>query len=180
MKLLITTLFISFLVIHANGQNSNQLLGYVIHKNSLKDYHNVIVAELDSSIVKFTLRNLKSDKRMFKSIDTSSAKISLTSKEKKFLINSLEKQFDEDWTKEDFGNIEVIKQSQVKEYIKENKQNGFIYISAPVFIRDNSIALVFFANFHGEMGDGINNLAFYKLENGSWKKWITIEAGIYN
>lgn len=181
MKNLLTSTFF-FLVIYANGQNGSQLLGYVIQTNSLKDYHNVVVAKLDSSVVEFALRNLKTNKKTFKSIDTSSSKISLTSKEKKLLISSLEKQFQEHWTREDFGNIKVIKQTQVKEYVKESKQNGFIYISEPAFIRENTIALVFFANFHGEVetGGGISNLSFYKLENGSWKKWITLEAGIYN
>lgn len=182
MKNLLISTFLLF-VVYANGQNENQLLGYVIHTNSLKDYHNVIVAEIDTSIVEFTLRNIKSDKKVYKSIDTSKTQISLTSKEKKYILKSFKEQNAIDWKNEDFGNIKVIKQTQVKEYTGENKQNGYIYISAPVFIRDGSIALVFFANFYGDLrksGGGINNLAFYKLENGSWKKWITLEAGIYN
>ena len=157
---------------------------YVIKTNSIKTYNNVIVAELDSSIVEFTLRNLKTNKSVFKSIDTSKAKITLTLKEKKFILNSLKEQYKKDWSEEDFHNLKVIKQEQVKSYIKEDKLNGYIYISSPVFIRDGKIALVFFANFYGDLqktGGGINNLSFYKIqENGEWKKWIVLESGIYN
>ncbi len=182
-KLLITT-FLLFIIVNVNGQYSaNELLRFVIETKSLKEYNNVIVAKLDTSIVEFTLRNLKSNKRVFKSIDTSQTKITLTAKEKKFIINSFKKQYLEDWTNEDFANVGVIEQEKIKEYVRENNKNGYIYISSPIFIRNESVAIVFFANFYGDLeksGGGINNLSFYKIENGKWKKWITLEAGIYN
>ena len=190
-KFAFTTIFF-FFFIFANGQYSidklstdysNQVLKCAIESNSLKKYNNVIVSEIDTSVVEFTLRNLKTKKKVFKSIDTAKTEIVLKEKEKKFILISFKQQNKSNWSNEDFANIDVIKKAQIKEYVKNDKLNGYIYISAPIFIRNGTVAIVFFANFYGELdksGGGINNLSFYKLKNGSWKKWITLESGIYN
>lgn len=183
MKNILSILFLFFGLLHANGQDTAMnLLAHVIKTKSLKDYQNVIVAEMDTAVLGYTLKNIKSSKNVFKSIDTSSTKIRLTSKEKKYMLRAFKEQNNIPWTNEDFANLKVIKQEAVREYAQENTQNGYIYISAPVFIRDNAVAIVFFANFYGtvETGGGINNLSFYKLKNGKWENWITLEAGIYN
>ena len=161
---------------------SNQVLKSVIESNSLKEYNNVIISEIDSSIVEFTLRNLKTKKDLFISIDTSKTEIKLTEKEKNFILKSFKQQYSHKWTSEDFENVKVLNKESLKEYVKQDKRNAYIYISSPIFLRNGSIALVFFANFYGEIenGGGINNLLFYKVHNGIWENWITLEAGIYN
>jgi len=192
MKFFIFSILSFFFSICANGQYSldrlstnytGQVLKYVIKSNSLKTYNNVIVSKLDTVAVEFTLNNLKTKKTVFRSIGTVKDEIILTEKEKKYILTSFRQQYHSDWTSEDFANIKVITKEQIDGYVKKDKHNGYIYISVPIFIRNGSVAIVFFANFYGELnksGGGINNLSFYQLKNGSWEKWITLEAGIYN
>lgn len=184
MKKYIFTITFSLFLSTFYGQNaSNNLMKHAIQSNCLKNYENVIVSSLPSAFVESILRQLKSNKKVFKSIDYSKTEIHLSSKEKKFIVDSFTAHAKVEWTNEDFANITVIKENQIRDYIIENKKGGYIYISAPIFIRNNSVALIFFVHIYGDLnanGGGINDFSFYKLENGSWKKWITLEAGIYN
>lgn len=186
-----TTIVFLIFFIHVSGQYSldklttdytNQVLKSAIKTNSLKGYNSAIVAEMDMAILEYALNNFKTKKKTFKSIDTAKTEITLTEKEKKFILSSFKKQYSSNWSNEDFANIRVIKQEQVKEYVKQDKLNGYIYISVPIFIRNGTVAIVFFANFYGELdkSGGINNLSFYRLKNESWEKWITLGSGIYN
>ena len=87
------------------------------------------------------------------------------------------------WKSKDFADFKVISKIEIKEYIEQNKLNGYINVTHPIFFRDGLFALVYFSNFYGDLtssGGGVDNFTFYKFTNGTWKKWIILVDGIYN
>lgn len=184
MKSIITIIFIFLFVFHVKAQQqSSELLTYVINSNILKNYNNVIISDIDSSQVAFVMRIAKLNKNVFQSIDTSRNKIILTNKEKKLIINAFKSTTILQWESKDFADFKVISKIEIKEYIKENKLNGYINVTHPIFFRDGQFALVYFSNFYGDLtrsGGGVNNFTFYKFTNGTWKKWVILIDGIYN
>lgn len=184
MRNTLTIIFIFLFAFHVKAQQqSSELLTYVINSNILKNYNNVIISEIDSSYVEFVIRNAKLNKKVFQSIDNSRNEIKLTNKEKKFIINAFKSTTMLHWDSKDFSDFKVISKTEINEYIKENKLNGYIHVTHPIFFRDGQFALVYFSHFYGDLtssGGGVDNFAFYKLTNGKWKKWVTLIEGIYN
>ncbi|HLN94154.1 MAG TPA: hypothetical protein VK183_00865 [Flavobacterium sp.] len=143
----------------------------------------VVVADLDSIMVEFTLRRLLTSQRVFTSVYNNRSQIKLTESEKQQLIAGLRANYTTFWTSEDFHNLKVIRGSDLPDYIGSGGKNAYTFISNPVFIRNETVALVFSATFYGDMqknGHGYSRLCFYRLQNGEWKSWILMEGGIYN
>ncbi len=100
--------------------------------------------------------------------------IHLTVKERDYLAIEFRKDTDNFvWEKADLKPYVVIPVEDALSFMKENKTNAVINISHPLFIRNNSIALVYFTydEYHN---NSYSSLILYKKIKGVWRSWISI------
>ena len=166
------------------GFNSFGQLKSEIFKDLLKNTYQYskprIVNKVDSVTVEYHLKRLieKQNRTFFAEIDESKDSINgiqLTPTEKEFLIKSIRKQYKNEWKKEDFDEYQIITFDESVNYLKSSEKNTLVEISNPIFIRDNKIAFIYFANLCcGKYGRA--DLSFYRKENGIWKMWISVSS----
>lgn len=101
--------------------------------------------------------------------------IHLTVKERDYLTIEFRKQIDSFiWGKDGLKPYQVIPVEEALPFLKQNNSNAIIAITNPLFIRNNTIAMVFFA--YSPYHNSFQSLSFYKKINGVWRSWICIRA----
>lgn len=50
--------------------------------------------------------------------------------------------------------------------------------SPPIYFRNNSIFIFYFIRLCGSLC-GVEELSFYRLENGNYKKWFVLTGGVF-
>jgi len=73
----------------------------------------------------------------------------------------------------------IVEENQAISHLKSNYGNQVVYISKPLFIRNESLAIAFFANLCCGQIYGYVNFSFYRKENEIWKRWIDISSGAF-
>ena len=76
----------------------------------------------------------------------------------------------------EFGTVEI---SQALKHLKEYHDNQVVFISQPLFIRDDKIGIAFFANLCCGHIYGYVNFSFYQKENDIWSRWIDMSSGAF-
>ncbi|NUY82752.1 hypothetical protein HUK80_17750 [Flavobacterium sp. MAH-1] len=180
-------IFVSILLISLNiSFSQNQDDNKIIIDNLLKDgsYGDGelrIIPKLEKKIVEFELENLKNNKEFFSPIDKSD-RISITKEEQKKIIQEIQMQYGKTLDTKLFSSNKWISIDYIKSYLEEkteyNNSNRVMMISKPVYIRNNTICVVYFMHLCCGSG-GQTSLWFYKKENGNWDKWIPISQGLF-
>jgi hypothetical protein len=178
-------IFMFFFLWKSFGQTeklSNEVLNDIL-KNTYEYSKPKIINKLDSASVEYHLKALiENKKRLFTEKITDSKDsikaIFLTKDEKKYLINSIRKQYGEEWKQDDFKNYEIITNEESIKYLNADSKNTLVNISNPIFLRNNEIAFVYFANYCCKE-NGHTDLTFYKKENGIWKIWVYVSSGYF-
>ena len=75
-----------------------------------------------------------------------------------------------------FATVEI---SQALEHLKDDHNNQVVFISKPLFIRDDEIGIAFFANLCCGHIYGYVHLSFYRKQNEIWTRWIDISSGAF-
>lgn len=129
--------------------------------------------------------------------------IRLSKKERKYLFQQIEAYKDFKWNENLFPNSIKIKKDSMWSYIswetnilREKQKNAILSkdtialkeikkelprvygFSKPIFIRNNSICLLYHFSMCGNPC-GHYEINFYKKENGKWIKWIEMARGEY-
>jgi hypothetical protein len=130
--------------------------------------------------------------------DTRQNSIILTRKERIYLQDQLEALANPYWNENLFPNSKLIKEEDLLSYfkgayqaysenlsnpnnsesdksnlIKNYQQPSVFEFSNPIYLRDNSICLVYMMYLCGNPC-GTKELCFYKKENNKWGKWIVV------
>jgi hypothetical protein len=138
-----------------------------------------------------------------KTADTKSNNITLTRQEKKYISQQLDKFCKSYWKENLFPGSRLISEENLWPYFKnvyqeysENLSNpnnsaidksnllknyqqpGVFEFSAPIFLRNNSLCLIYLRSLCGNPC-GYGELSIYRLENGNWNKWIVVSADNY-
>ena len=82
------------------------------------------------------------------------------------------------WKDSDFD-YKILDYNETMNYLKSNRDNKVLLISHPIFFRNNTIALVSYANLCCGNIFGSTGLGFLKKENGKWVKAKMINEGAY-
>ena len=72
-----------------------------------------------------------------------------------------------------------IEENMALKHLKVNSENQVIFISKPLFIRDDSLGIVFYANLCCGQFYGYVNLSFYRIVSRTWTRWIDISSGAF-
>lgn len=166
------------------GQESESklLIEKILETQVLKEFEYAIAAKIDSVPFEYVIHNfINNNQRKYKSIRDSKKKIKLSRIEKNFLIEKIKNQYNENWKNDNFKR-EILQPNEIKKYLEKSKKNSIVYITKPILFRNNSVALTYMVNFHGDIstGGGISQFGFYKKTKEGWEKWIMLEEGIYN
>ena len=147
-KIIIIILFFVFYPSFGQTENLSKIVLNDILKNTYSYSKPLITNKLDSTSVEYHLKRLIENKKgYFVSNKNSIDKIKLTKTEQKSIITDIRKQYSSEWKKEDFENFEIINDQESLEYLKQNNKNTLVTISKPIFLRNDEIAFVFFANY---------------------------------
>jgi hypothetical protein len=163
----------------------------------------VYTDRLDSGLVKGLRESLKGRLFIGKTSSTTYDTIQLTRTEKKYLDSSVNGFYSNFWEEALFENSRRIPIDSMWTHIaKRNRESyesrqrdtatkgsiNFIrnfvenantfQFSPPVYFRNKSIFIFFFIRMCGSTC-GINELSFYRLENGTYKKWFIISGGAF-
>lgn len=206
MKTLLLLIIYQFVSLHSYCQldtNSIHTLESILrneHPNGTLYYTD----RLDSGFIKRIRESLK--RRKFIGGPTSSntyATVRLSKKEKKYLDSSLNKFYSNFWQDTLFKNSKRIPvdsmwariQKQNREFhknrirdtteaalinsIRKEVENANTFQFSPlIYFRNKSIFISFFVRLCGNTC-GVDELSFYKLENGIYKKWFLISGGVF-
>jgi hypothetical protein len=102
----------------------------------------------------------------------------LTKKEKDYIIRKLDSVQNYSWKEEVFPNSKIVVQDTLWDYLLKNHKAVVHQFSKPIFIRDNSICLIYYMIFKG--AGGPSYFGFYKKKNGIWEEWISVSSGYLN
>jgi hypothetical protein len=125
----------------------------------------------------------------------------LTKQERNLILDQLDQYKKSYWTENLFSNSILVGEDNMRGYMKKvyqeysesfnNPTNSAIdktniiknysrpsvfEFSLPVYIRENSICVVFLSYYCGDPC-GFDELCFYKKENNTWKKYIVVYKG---
>ena len=84
-----------------------------------------------------------------------------------------------EWPANLFTNSLRIKTDSLAEFLHEDRSRVVYLISKPIFIRNNTVALVHYSRLCCGGIYGSDEVLFYKKEIGRWNKWIFISQGAY-
>jgi hypothetical protein len=178
-----------FLLIASNtfGQGFNEeIVNTVLQKEIPNQYNFVISNDLDMLFIQRATESLYSKQQTFTDYYYKNNVITLSSSEKEYLVKNLKEQYKATWNLNQIGKMKILDSESAKIHAAENLNNGYIFISKPILIRDNKIALIYFGYVVGEAKldkpwHGVTSLALYKLNSeNKWEKWIRLGGGIYN
>jgi hypothetical protein len=105
--------------------------------------------------------------------------ISLTNKEYKFIKRQWKSYKGFIWPDSLLNNSLRIEQDSVYNYLSADKKRNVYQFSKPIFIRNNSIALIHLTTLCCGQIYGSDHLVYFRKDNYGWKKWIFIREGYY-
>lgn len=76
----------------------------------------------------------------------------------------------------EFATVEI---GQALEHLKDDHDNQVVFISKPLFIRNDELGIAFFANLCCGHIYGYAHLSFYRNQNEIWTRWIDISSGAF-
>ena len=138
-----------------------------------------MVSNLDSSFLNYHLSELKKEESETEFTNRHNGNtVVLTANEKQYILKLLQHQITLEWTNSQFPNSEMIRFEEVNEYLGKDPNNTIVVISEPIYIRNKSLAIVFFSNLCcGRDIGGFVELSIFKMENNQWNKYIEISGG---
>ena len=160
----------------------------------------VYTDRIDPGVLKRQIKSLYKTKITGISSDTDSNSITLTKKERIYLLNELKKCTRPYWKDSVFKKSKRIKLDSAAMFTANKQKEVFSFINNPkatdslkkidygfywecavfefsdiIYLRNRSIFLNFCMWYDGH--GGAVDLYFYKLKNGIWKKWILVSGG---
>ena len=203
MKTLLLLLIFQFLLLHAFCQvdtNSINILESILrkeHPNGTLFYTD----RLDSGLIKRIKESLKRRKFIGRTSLTTYDTIHLSRKEKRHLISSVNNFYSNIWTDSLFNNSKMIPKDsmwfritkQNKEFYEQrqkakSKNNNYtadmvhnantFQFSPVIYLRNKSLFIVYYLRLCGGQC-GVQEFAFYKLENGEYKKSVIVSGGVF-
>ncbi|MBM6498723.1 hypothetical protein [Flavobacterium macrobrachii] len=171
----------TFFSSYANCQNINLdylLANQIIESRVIKISGVSLLENTNYQLIDFHLKKLRFKKsKTFISKDNLNDKITLSEKEGIDIINQIINDNNHSWKAEMIDSADIVDNYSSREAMKKkDKKQTLIIISKPVFIRDKTIAIVYFGNFIYYKEYGYSDFCFYKLINGVWTKWIEISS----
>ena len=150
----------------------------VIHQIIIQKKGDTIVyaTNIPSTNIKYLKQKFISKANNLHSYDGDS--LILTKQEKSYILNQLEKLKKYKWSNSLFTKSKSVTGEQVWNGLAKDMFWEVHEFSKPIFIRDNSVCLVYYMHFFGVGGPSY--FGFFKEQNGQWKEWISIYSGILN
>jgi hypothetical protein len=157
--------------------------------------------KLDSGLIVRIKGSLQKRKFIGRINSTTYGKIRLSRKEKRYLDSNINKLYSIRWKDSLFENSRMIPNDSMWAHIdRRNREfskfarvatteainlvnnrvtfcNTFQF-SCPIYFRDRSIFIVFFIRLCGNEC-GVEELAFYRLEEDMYKKWFIVYGGVF-
>ncbi|HUS02880.1 MAG TPA: hypothetical protein VMY77_14180 [Chitinophagaceae bacterium] len=181
MKILFT-ISILFTHLHFLGQttiivNENEVIRQILRPEINKHEEIVYTHRLNKGVLEYDTKEfIKTSTRFFnKKGDT----LILSKSEKKYIITQLRIIKDHVWKDSLFNFSHRIPEDSTASYLKANKARELYQFSKPIFIRNNSICLIYMMRLCCGGIYGPTHLGFYKIQNGFWKNWITVFSGAF-
>jgi hypothetical protein len=158
--------------------------------------------KLPTQAIRNIIKSISKRKIISESAKPTKDSIWLTSIEIKYLQQQLEKLYHFIWRDEIFPNSKrhptdslesvvhhlnktlldsskLLKDSaSIGKFYSSHRQFSLFNFSKPIFIRKNTIFLLFFLWFNGT-NSGSDGLFFYKKKDKVWKKWIVVQQGFF-
>lgn len=105
--------------------------------------------------------------------------ITLSEKERAFLIKESERAIGRQWNLEyDKGLIKVAHDNTIA-FLKQDINRKLMIISQPIFFRDSALCLIFYSQLCCGGVYGFAELAFYRKEDNKWTKWMSVSEGAF-
>lgn len=105
--------------------------------------------------------------------------IKLNQREYKYIKEQWGQLKNHEWPANLFINSLRIKTDSLAEFLHQDRSRVVYLISKPIFIRNNSIALVHYSRLCCGGIYGPDEVIFYKKENDRWKKWVFVSQGAF-
>lgn len=137
-----------------------------------------ISANIDSNFINYHLKPLIIGKKQKFTNRHTKNTISLTNEEVSYILSSFEQQLKLKWDNSQFPDNEIIEFTLINEYLAKDPKNSVVVISEPIYLKDRSIAVIFFSNLCCGRGiGGFVELAIYKNNNEVWERYVEISGG---
>jgi hypothetical protein len=108
--------------------------------------------------------------------------IKITENEKQYILRNYLKYYSKKWLESDFPNYKLVNYEESVDYMKQNRKNSVLAISHPIFFRNETVALVSYANVCFSLVNNVageTGLGLFRKRNGKWEKWEMINQGGY-
>ncbi|MEQ8909451.1 MAG: hypothetical protein RIC95_09690 [Vicingaceae bacterium] len=183
MKILLTTILIFQIIVLVGQTNEIQKFQNDLIKNQLMKYEGEtrISTSIDTPWMEYHLRRLFPDSTestlTFKSAATKDS-IVLTEAERDLILSFFQNpdNLKLSMNPTEFSTIEI---DSALNHLKDDHDNQVVFISRPLFIRDDKIGVAFFSNLCCGHIYGHVNFSFYQTENEIWTRWIDISSGAF-
>lgn len=73
--------------------------------------------------------------------------------------------------------FQIVPANEISLHLQKDFENQVVFVSRPLFIREGTVAVAFFANFCCGGINGPAHLSLYREENAIWTRWIYLSAG---
>jgi hypothetical protein len=106
--------------------------------------------------------------------------IRLTAREHRYIKRQWMLLKDNEWPTDLFANSWRIKMDSSLAYFLSQNRSRVVYLfSKPIFIRNNTVALVYNIRLCCGGIYGPYELVYYRREGDTWKKWVFVREGAY-
>lgn len=150
---------------------------YLISNQKLiLDSETKIANNIDSSWIEYHLIELKDSSEKFLTNINNKDTITLSIIEMELIISFFRNQENLKFSNKQ-SRYSLIDKDEVNDYLKSKKSNQVLYISKPLFIRNNEYAIIFYSTLCCGGIYGQASLSLYKLINNNWTKMTDISSG---